>query len=35
MGIGVYGPSLDEKGNSVAGMKTIQDISKKFHLSIF
>ena len=28
MGIGVYGPSLDKKGNSVAGVKILEDLSK-------
>ncbi len=35
MGIGVFGPSLDEKGNSIAGIKVMQGISKKLNLSIF
>jgi glutaminase len=35
MGIGVVGPSLDEKGNSVAGVRLIKDFSKKYKLSIF
>jgi glutaminase len=34
-GIGVYGPSLDGKGNSVAGMKLLEFISKDFDMSIF
>lgn len=35
MGIGVYGPSLDEKGNSIAGIKILEDLSLKLDLSIF
>lgn len=35
MGIGIYGPSLDEKGNSVAGYEVLEDLSKKLNLSIF
>lgn len=34
-GIGIYGPSLDEKGNSIAGLKLIKDLSKELDLSIF
>ena len=35
MGIGVYGPSLDKKGNSIAGVKVLEDLSKQLELSIF
>lgn len=35
MGIGVYGPALDKKGNSIAGLKVLEDLSKKLELSIF
>lgn len=35
IGIGVYGPSLDEKGNSVAGMRALADLSDELDLSIF
>lgn len=35
MGIGVYGPSLDKKGNSIAGIKVLEELSKKLQLSIF
>jgi glutaminase len=35
MGIGVYGPSLDKKGNSVAGVKVLKDLSRELSLSIF
>lgn len=34
-GIGVVGPSLDDKGNSIAGVKVLEDLSKELHLSIF
>lgn len=35
MGIGVYGPALDEKGNSIAGLKVLEDLSRELNLSIF
>lgn len=35
MGIGVYSPALDKKGNSVAGTKALELLSKKLALSIF
>lgn len=35
IGIGIYGPALDEKGNSVAGMKLLEALSSYYHLSIF
>ncbi|MGM9972657.1 MAG: glutaminase A [Clostridiaceae bacterium] len=35
MGIGVFGPSLDDKGNSIAGIKMLQELSKELDLSIF
>lgn len=35
MGIGVLGPSLDEKGNSIAGREVLKDFSDEFNLSIF
>lgn len=35
MGIGVVGPSLDEKGNSIAGIKVLEELSKQLDLSIF
>jgi len=34
-GIGVFGPSLDERGNSIAGIKILEDLSKTLNLSIF
>lgn len=34
-GIGIYGPSLDKKGNSIAGINLIKDLSKELDLSIF
>lgn len=34
-GIGVYSPSLDRKGNSMAGIKALEMLSKKLDLSIF
>ena len=35
MGIGIYSPSLDNKGNSCAGIKALEMLSKKQRLSIF
>lgn len=35
MGIGVFGPALDAKGNSIAGIKVLEDLSKSLDLSIF
>ena len=35
MGIGVYSPALDKKGNSVAGIKALEMLSAKQELSIF
>ncbi len=35
LGIGVFSPAIDEIGNSVAGMKFIESLSKKYDLSIF
>ena len=35
MGIGIYSPSLDEKGNSVAGIHLLESLSKQLYLSIF
>ncbi|MCI8608345.1 MAG: glutaminase A [Firmicutes bacterium] len=35
MGIGIYSPGLDKKGNSVAGIKMLEMLSQKLRLSIF
>jgi len=35
MGIGVFGPTLDEKGNSVAGVELLRLLSKEWKLGIF
>lgn len=35
MGIGAFGPALDEKGNSVGGVKMLEYLSQKLELSIF
>jgi glutaminase len=35
MGIATFGPSLNEKGNSVAGLKIFEILSKEYNLSIF
>lgn len=34
-GIGIFGPALDEKGNSIAGMKLLELLSKHYRLSMF
>lgn len=35
MGIGVVGPALDKKGNSLAGLKALEELSKELNLNIF
>ena len=35
MGIGIFSPALDSKGNSVAGIKALELLSKRSYLSIF
>lgn len=35
MGIGIYSPALDSKGNSVAGIKALELLSQRLYLSIF
>lgn len=35
MGIGIYSPALDNKGNSCAGIKALEMLSKELQLSIF
>ena len=35
MGIGIFGPALDSMGNSVAGVKMLQQLSKELDLNIF
>lgn len=35
MGIGIFSPALDSKGNSVAGIKALEMLSKRLYLSIF
>lgn len=34
-GIGIFGPALDEKGNSIAGVKLLEIMSEMYRLSIF
>lgn len=34
-GIGIFGPALDDKGNSITGMKLLELLSKTYSLSIF
>ena len=35
IGIGIFGPSLDSMGNSIAGVKILQQLSKDLDLDIF
>ena len=35
MGIGIFGPSLDEKGNSIAGQHILRELSAKMKLHMF
>ncbi len=35
MGIGVVGPALNKRGNSIAGVKLLEDIAREWELSIF
>ncbi len=35
MGIGIYAPALDAKGNSLAGIQVLKGLSEKLYLSIF
>ncbi len=34
-GIGIFGPALDDKGNSIAGIKLLELLSKNYNLSMF
>ncbi len=34
-GIGIFGAALDEKGNSIAGLKILEMLSKRYDLSLF
>ncbi len=35
MGIGIFSPGLDAKGNSLAGIRILEQLSKRMYLSIF
>lgn len=35
MGIGIFGPALDERGNSIAGIKVLKALSDKFSLNMY
>lgn len=35
MGIGIFGPAIDKQGNSTAGVKVLQELSKELCLDIF
>lgn len=34
-GIGILGPALDEKGNSIGGIRLLELLSKTYNLSMF
>lgn len=34
-GIGIFGPSLDDKGNSIAGIRLLEMMSRQYSLSMF
>lgn len=34
-GIGIFGPALDERGNSIAGIRLLELLSKNYQLSMF
>ena len=35
MGVGIFAPALDKKGNSLAGIQILERLSKRMYLSIF
>ena len=35
MGIGIYSPGLDKKGNSLAGIQMLEQLSETLYLSMF
>ena len=35
MGIGIYSPALDSKGNSIAGMRALEILNERIEISIF
>jgi glutaminase len=35
MGIGIFGPALDTKGNSIAGQHVLRELSSKMRLHMF
>ena len=35
LGIGIFGPALDDRGNSVAGTALLEELSARLGLSIF
>ena len=35
MGIGIYGPALNEKGNSIGGSHVLEYLSKELNLHMF
>lgn len=35
VGIGIFGPALDEKGNSITGIKLLERLSQNYQLSMF
>jgi glutaminase len=35
LGIGIFSPALNSKGNSIAGIKALEELSQELDLSIF
>lgn len=35
LGLGIFSPALDDKGNSIAGLRLLESLSKRWRLSIF
>lgn len=35
LGIGIFSPSLDRKGNSIAGIQALEKLSSALNLSVF
>jgi glutaminase len=35
MGIGVFSPLLDQRGNSIRGVKVCEELSQQLHLHLF
>lgn len=35
LGIGIFSPALDERGNSIAGAEILKIMAEEYHFSIF